>query len=288
MTSHSTSVRVFGLCFLSIILLGAADDKKAPAVKAGEPRGKDAAPMVLVPEGEFAMGTEDVGLNWHQGNPNEHPPHDVKLRAYWMDQFEVTVDRYAKFVETTRHDPPLWEEDATASAADRPVVGVTWQDAADYCKWAGKRLPTEAEWEKAARGTDRRRFPWGDMQPFVDIVNYNRGLWVSYPITLVAVTSGLDGMSIRHGLKTGGTSPYGLYHMSGNASEWVADWYDAEYYGKSPKENPAGPEKGDKKVVRGGSWSDPPRNLRVTARQKAAPDYQDSTIGFRCAMDASN
>jgi formylglycine-generating enzyme required for sulfatase activity len=125
------------------------------------------------------------------------------------------------------------------------------------------------------------------MQPFVDIVNYNRGIWVSYPITLAAVTSGLDGMSIRHGLKTGGTSPYGLYHMSGNASEWVADWYDGEYYNKSPKDNPTGPEKGDKKVIRGGSWSDPPRNLRVTARFKATPDFQDSTIGFRCVMDAS-
>lgn len=287
MIPHKSLAQTFSLLFLGALLLGAADDKKAPLIPAGEPKGKDAAPMVLIPEGEFTMGTEEVGNQTHQGNPNENPEHGVKLRAYYIDQFEVTVDRYAKFLDATKHDPPLWDEDATVSASDRPVVGVAWQDAADYCKWTGKRLPTEAEWEKAARGTDKRRFPWGQMQPFVDIVNYNRGVWVSYPITLAAVTSGLDGMSIRHGLKTGGTSPYGLYHMSGNASEWVADWYDGEYYNKSPKENPTGPEQGDKKVIRGGSWSDPPRNLRVTARFKATPDYQDSTIGFRCVLDAA-
>ncbi len=280
-------VPTLGLFLLGILLLGATDNKQAPPIPKGEPKGKDAAPMVLIPEGAFTMGTDDIGLGWHQGNPNENPEHAVTLKAYWIDQFELTVTHYEKFIEETRHDPPMWEEDASAAAGDRPVVGVTWQDAVDYCKWAGKRLPTEAEWEKAARGTDKRRFPWGEMQPFVDIVNYNRGLWVSYPITLVSVTSGLEGMSIRHGLKTGGTSPYGLYHMSGNASEWVADWYDAEYYRKSPKENPTGPAQGDKKVIRGGSWNDPPRNLRVTYRLKASPDYQDSTIGFRCAMDAT-
>lgn len=288
MTARTGFIHLLGLCCLVVFLLGATgDNQKGPPVPKGEPKGRDGAPMILIPAGPFTMGTEDVGLNWHQGNPNEHPPHEVKLSAYWIDQFEVTVERYARFVDETKHDPPLWEEDATSSAADRPVVGVTWHDAAAYCQWAGKRLPTEAEWEKAARGTDQRRFPWGDMQPFVDIANYNRGLWVSYPVTLVSVTSGVEGMSIRHGLKTGGTSPYGLYHMAGNASEWVADWYDAEYYSKSPKENPKGPETGDKKVIRGGSWSDPPRNLRVTARFKASPDYQDSTIGFRCAMDAA-
>ena len=249
--------------------------------------GKDGAPMVLIPEGEFTMGTDDVGSGWQQGNPNEHPEHSIKLSAYYIDQFEVTIERYSKFLEEAKHgEPALWDQDAVATAPDRPVVGMTWEDAEAYCKWAGKRLPSEAEWEKAARGTDKRRFPWGDMQPFVDIANYNRGLWVSYPITLAPVTSGTVGMSIRHGLKDGGKSPYGLYHMAGNAAEWVADWYDREYYAKTAKENPKGPESGDKKVIRGGSWGDSPRNIRVSARFSASPDFHDTSIGFRCAMDA--
>ncbi|WP_447979500.1 formylglycine-generating enzyme family protein [Candidatus Nitrospira bockiana] len=293
-TSRSSYIYVMGLlCFIVFLTSGHSLDA---AESGGGPNsnsagtvvtGKDGAPMVLIPEGEFVMGTEDVGSNWYQGNPNEFPEHVVKLKSYYIDQFEVTIGRYAKFLEATDHaPPPSWDEEAVTTAADRPVVGVDWEDANAYCRWAGKRLPTEAEWEKAARGTDKRRFPWGDMQPFVDIANYNRGLWVSYPITLVPVTSGLEGMSIRHGLKEGGKSPYGLFHMAGNAAEWVADWYDREYYAKSSKEDPKGPESGEKKVIRGGSWGDPPRSLRVTARFSAHPDFRDTTIGFRCAMDA--
>ena len=260
-------------------------DGTAPPAQA-VPAGKDAAPMILISEGEFTMGTNDVGSGWHQGNPNESPEHKVRLGAYLMDQYEVTIERYAKFMEGAGHPaPPLWDEEAVTSAGDRPVVGVDWADAAAYCKWAGKRLPTEAEWEKAARGTDGRRYPWGEMQPFVDIANYNRGLWVSYAVTLVPVTSGIKGMSIRHGLKEGGKSPYGLFHMAGNAAEWVNDWYDREYYKGSPKENPKGPAESEKKVLRGGSWGDPPRNIRVTARFSATPDYRDQSIGFRCALD---
>lgn len=251
------------------------------------PAGKDGAPMVLIPAGEFTMGTNDVGANWHQGNPNESPQHAVVVPAFLVDLYEVTIERYAKFMEAAQHGaPPLWDDEAVTSAGDRPVVGVDWADAEAYCRWAGKRLPTESEWEKAARGTDGRRYPWGEMQPFVDIANYNRGLWVSYPITLVPVTSGVAGMSIRHGLKEGGRSPYGLFHMAGNASEWVQDWYDREYYKGSPKENPKGPAQGEKKVIRGGSWGDSPRNIRVTARFSATPDFRDQSVGFRCAMDA--
>ncbi len=259
----------------ALVLIGAFSVFAAEA-----PVGKDGAPMILIPEGEFIMGT-------NEGRSNERPERKVWLPTYAIDEFEVTMTRYDKFLQATGHaSPALWDSEAVSTVGDRPAVGLTWHDAQAYCKWAGKRLPTEAEWEKAARGSDGRRFPWGHMQPFVDIANYNRGVWVSYAITLVKVKSGIKGMSIRHGLKEGGKSPYGLYHMSGNAAEWVADWYDRRYYGKAPKKYPKGPDSGEKRVIRGGSWEDAPVGIRTTARVSAEPKYQDLTLGVRCAMDA--
>jgi formylglycine-generating enzyme len=266
-----------------MVCLGAA----APLISKGEQavssveagRSLDGAPMVLIPAGSFTMGS-------HDGLPNERPEHTVMLDAYYIDQYEVTLGLYRKFLESGKQDSPAtWDSEAAAAVGDRPAMGMRWESASAYCQWAGKRLPTEAEWEKAARGTDGRRFPWGDMQPFVDIANYNRGMWVSEAVTLVAVTGGLDGMSVRHGLKEGGKSPFGLSHMAGNVAEWVADWYERDYYQKSPRMNPPGPTTGEKRVLRGGSWADLPSALRVTARFSAEPDFEDRTIGFRCAMD---
>lgn len=271
------------VALVGVSVLEAAD---MPAVKNGTAasvetiKGKDGAPMILIPAGPFLMGSND-------GLPNERPEHTVTLNAYYIDQYEVTAGRYQKFIESAKHDlPPTWDDEAARTLSDLPAVGMSWADAAAYCKWAGRRLPTEAEWEKAARGTDGRRYPWGHMQPFVDIANYNRGIWVSEAITLVPVNSGLEGMSVRHGLKEGGKSPYGLFHMAGNAAEWVADWYDREFYQKSPDKNPTGPATGEKRVMRGGSWADLPTALRVTARFSAEPDFEERTIGFRCAMNA--
>ncbi len=248
--------------------------------------GKDGAPMIKIPEGEFLMGANN-------GSRNERPEHLVWLDNYYIDQFEVTMERYQKFLDETKHEfPPLWDDYAALEKArDRPAVGMAWESAKAYCEWAEKRMPTEAEWEKAARGTDGRRYPWGHMQPFVDIARYNFGTtgWVSYDVTLASVISGVSGMSIRHGLKQGTKSPYGLYHMAGNASEWVADWYDRMYYEESPEKNPPGPIEGARKVYRGGSWEDPPKWLQVTARRSAEPNFpidaNDLTIGFRCVMD---
>ena len=225
------------------------------------------------------MGSDD-------GPHNERPAHTVTLDAYSIDRYEVTLGLYRKFLEEGKYDaPPTWDDEAATSAGDRPAIGMRWESAAAYCRWAGKRLPTEAEWEKAARGTDGRRYPWVEMQPFVDIANYNRGMWVSETITLMAVPGGLEGMSVRHGLKEGGKSPFGVFHMAGNAAEWVADWYERDYYQKSPERNPSGPMTGEKRVLRGGSWADVPSALRTTARFSAEPNFEDRTIGFRCAAD---
>lgn len=265
-------------------------DQEEVVFPKSEPKGNDGAPMVFIPAGCFTMGTNNIGSEANQGFPNEGPEHEVCLKDYFLDQFEVTVERYTKFVEATKHDPPsLLDDEAVTAAPDRPVVDVSWHDAEAYCKWAGKRVPSEAEWEKAARGNEARRFPWGFMTPFPDLANYNRGDWVSYPVTLAPVTYGTVGLNVRLGIqKGGGRSAYGIYNMAGNANEWVADWYDREYYKKNPsKDNPTGPDSGSKKVYRGGSWIDPPRYLRATARFSAEPDFHDRTIGFRCGMSAT-
>ena len=268
---------------MGLVCLGAAEPQLlsgGQAVSSVEAsRGVDGAPMVLIPAGPFTMGS-------HDGFPNERPEHTVTLDAYYIDRYEVTLSLYRKFLEEGKHESPsTWDDEAAMTVGDRPAIGIKWESAATYCRWAGKRLPTEAEWEKAARGTDGRRYPWGEMQPFVDIANYNRGMWVSEAITLVAVTSGLEGMSVRHGLKEGGKSPFGISHMAGNAAEWVADWYERDYYQKGSVKNPRGPATGEKRVLRGGSWADLPSALRVTARFSAEPDFEDRTVGFRCAMD---
>jgi sulfatase modifying factor 1 len=277
----------WSLALIAIGALSVAAGPPSPAKDGQAPtfevtKGKDGAPMILIPSGPFTMGSND-------GLPNERPEHVVTLDAYYIDQYEVTLALYRKFLDAGPHEsPPTWDDEAATTVGDRPAIGMKWADADAYCKWAGKRLPTEAEWEKAARGTDARRYPWGSMQPFVDIANYNRGLWVSEAITLAAVTSGLEGMSVRHGLKEGGKSPYGLNHMAGNAAEWVSDWYERDYYLKSPDKNPTGPTQGEKRVLRGGSWADLPLALRVTARISAEPEFEDRTIGFRCAMSATH
>ncbi|MDP1946381.1 MAG: formylglycine-generating enzyme family protein [Nitrospirota bacterium] len=274
-----------GLSFVAgILCLGAAEaqsSKGGQALSSEVGRGGDGAPMILIPAGPFMMGSNG-------GLPNERPEHTVTLDSYYVDQYEVTLSLYRNFLESTKQESPsTWDDEVATTVGDRPATGMKWQSALAYCQWAGRRLPTEAEWEKAARGTDGRRYPWGDMQPFVDIANYNRGMWVNEAITLVAVTSGLEGMSVRHGLKEGGKSPFGLFHMAGNAAEWVADWYGRDYYQKSPEQNPGGPATGEKRVIRGGSWADLPAALRVTARFSAEADYEDRTIGFRCAMNVT-
>ncbi len=225
-------------------------------------------PLVAIPEGEFLMGA-----GGSDALEDEKPQHRVWLDRFDIDLHEVTTAQYAAFLAQDKRAPPWqWESVELAIHRDRPVVGVSWNDADAYCRWRGKRLPTEAEWEKAARGTDGRLYPWGNEAPTPDRANFALGARFSYSQAL---------MPVRH-YETG-VSPYGLYHMAGNVWEWVADWYEAGYYEKSPERNPKGPESGSFKVLRGGSWSDLPKYLLTYGRFKLAPETRNSYTGFRCA-----
>jgi formylglycine-generating enzyme required for sulfatase activity len=231
-----------------------------------EPKGLDAS-MATVPEGYFWMGVDGtIGLE------DERPRHRVWLDAYAMDRYEVATARYAAFLSATGRTPPLfWDQVDLAVHGDRPVVGVDWEDADAYCRWTGKRLPTEAEWEKAARGTDERRYPWGSQSPTAELANFALGARFSYSQVLMPV-----------GAYERGRSPYGIYDLAGNVWEWVQDWYGGDYYERSPERNPTGPEQGQFKVLRGGSWSELPKYLLTYGRFKLPPATRNSYIGFRC------
>jgi formylglycine-generating enzyme required for sulfatase activity len=222
--------------------------------------GKDGAPMVLVPAGDFQMGSEF-------GEPDEVPVHRVYLDAFYMDVYEVTNSLYKKFMDETGHKPPLYWEDPRCNAPDQPVVGVTWEDAKAYCKWAAKRLPTEAEWEKAARGgLAGKIYPWGNEDN-----------------TPTAGGGNLQGVS--GAFPVGGFPPndFGLHDMARNAWEWCLDWYSEGYYAKSPENNPKGPDSGEKRVLRGGSWfAGIATPLPVSYRYSIDPEDSSNLIGFRC------
>ena len=221
-------------------------------------------PMVLVPAGKFTRGSL-LG-------DDENPIRQIYLNAFYIDKFEVTVGQYAKYLEATEmEEPPDWNIMNQIQHQKRPVVNVSWEDAVNYCKWAGKRLPTEAEWEKAARGTDGRIYPWGNEAPTRLHANYGRKDWNDH-LALAPV-----------GSFEAGKSPYGIYDMAGNAWEWVFDWYGLDYYKNGPEKNPIGPAKGEEKVVRGGSWLYVADFLRSAHRFNAHPMNRHFGYGFRCA-----
>ncbi|MEK7286751.1 MAG: SUMF1/EgtB/PvdO family nonheme iron enzyme [Nitrospirota bacterium] len=236
-------------------------DTSVPLKSSGEPI---ANAMILIPAGHFTMGSDE-------GGRNEKPIRQVFLDAFEINAFEITQSQYGEFVKATRHRSPLsrYVKDIERyNDMNQPVVYVNWLDAEAFCKWTGSRLPTEAEWEKAARGSSGITWPWGnDPQSsygnFLGDADQNR-------YTAFVGSFQKD------------RSPYQIYDMAGNAQEWVADWYEPLYYEQGKTQNPKGPMRGTMKILRGGSWNDSYLSGRASARIGMVPDYRDTTVGFRC------
>lgn len=232
--------------------------------------GDDGAPMVHVPAGDFFMGT-DTGEH-----EDEKPRHRVFLSAFFIDIYEVTVSRYARFLEVEEHEPPfLWTQATDVQHREKPVIGVDWYDASAYCRWAHKRLPTEAEWEKAARGPDGRIYPWGNAPPTPAHAKYGD-----------RTAKGYEGLA-RVGSFAAGKSPYGVHDLAGNVWEWVADRYEATYYRAHDTRDPKGPSTGPLRILRGGSWNSEAAIIRAANRSGYVPSARRSDFGFRCARDVS-
>jgi iron(II)-dependent oxidoreductase len=243
--------------------------------------------MQTIPAGQFVLGTKRIdddpyGLRT-QFDDTELPQNRVWLDVYAMDRDEVSLGEYLKFLQQRKQHPPdelqklIWHVITVHSVSDQtltrwPALYVTWLEAKDLCQARGKRLPTEAEWEKAARGTDVRLFPWGEEAPESRLAMFGQHHVHEIPI-LAAVDSHDDGRS-----------PYGLHHMAGNVAEWVQDWFGFDYYAYMPERNPPGPTSGRYKSVRGGSWKSKPIMLRTATRGGSLPDQRSATIGFRCAQ----
>ncbi len=247
---------------------GASHHLVMPIAAFPEIIGKDGAPMVLIPAGEFVMGSD-------KGDEDEAPAHRVHLHAFYIDKFEVTNGRFAKYVDTIQSEPPwgFTDRETPVIHAERPVRWVNWMDAMGYCLWLGKRLPTEAEWEKAARGTDERTYPWGNDPPTPVHAVYGLKEGGAETVSVIG----------NHHM---GQSPYGVQDLAGNLYEWVMDWYADNFYSNSPVVNPRGPGEGAAKVQRGGSYINTPYRLRSSFRTKGDPTEQDPNVGFRCAQDA--
>jgi sulfatase modifying factor 1 len=228
--------------------------------------------MVFIPGGEFVRGRThalpDDGLKWFpELLKDDQPAKPITIDPFYLDVHEVTNSEYARFVTATKHRPPYnWPEGKVAPGNENfPVSAVSWDDAMAYAKWAGKRLPTEAEWERACRGlTDKQKYSWGDAKPTAKLAHFGS----------------VDGPQDVGKCAANG---FGLYDMAGNVWEWMADWYDQHYYDTAPDKNPTGPPTGMYRVLRGGSWADVAKYLTCSYRSWARPAERSPNIGFRCA-----
>lgn len=216
----------------------------------------DGREMVRVPAGEFIRGSEE-------GEADERPQKKIYLDEFLIDRYEVSNAQYAKCVSAKVCRKPAPQQGF--DAPDQPVYGLSWDMANTYCRWAGLRLPTEAEWEKAARGTDGRKYPWGNEPPTPELATFS-----------CKATTTVNS-------HPAGVSPYGAFNMAGNVAEWVSDWYSPSYYASAPAKNPTGPAKGEKKILRGGSYFSAPNKLSTTYRLWENPKYNYTPYGVRCA-----
>jgi formylglycine-generating enzyme required for sulfatase activity len=230
---------------------------------------KDGMKLHYVPAGSFMMGSDE------RGPGGEMPVHKVILDAFWIDETEITNGMYMQCVEAGACQPPgnKWSSMHDSYYDDLqytnyPVVYVSWNDAQAYCHWAGRALPSEAQWEKAARGIDGRSYPWGNQVPDKDLLNYNNNI----------------GDTTEVGKYPNGKSPYGAYDMAGNVWEWVSDWYGYDYYANSPPYNPFGPDSGQNHVVRGGAWAGNDCGYSAADRCAISPGVKNADLGFRCAL----
>ena len=235
--------------------------------KSGSPSANIKSELVLIPGGEYTMGEKPSPRN----NYFDNAAHQVRIDSFYIDKYEVTNAQYLEFCQSTGHPlPEFWGMDVFCSGPgfpDHPVVGVTWGGAMDYAKWKGMRLPTEAEWEYAARGGfAKKRYPNGND---VDSTQCNYNGTYGHPILVGSLPA----------------NGYGLHDMSGNVVEWVSDLYAKDYFLEAPVDNPTGPKYGKRRVIRGGGWRSGKMCATVVFRQSLRPHWVDMNVGFRCAKD---
>ena len=280
------SLSVWALDVADVTREWTPEGKKIAAERARLPAHDE---MVSIPAGTFIMGSDKkVDRNAY---PAEFPQRHVYLDAYEIDKFEVTTVQFLKFVLATNRAPLIdWQYDGgnfQETMASHPVMHVSWYDAEAYCKWAGKRLPTSAEWEKAARGEDGRIYPWGNEPAGLSRANFGR-TGLSGPVRDRPERLLLYPPIISVDKYENAVSPYGVFQMAGNVAEWTADWYDPNYYKKAPDRNPKGPETGTQKAFRGGGWIDSTPSVRPAQRNGTEPTTKMNWLGFRCARDAKD